>query len=175
MVTENDPREWIDLLDEARGRRAAAPAYCKVLYQYGSALVGKRTWKKKHLVAHFSDYVSVADEAFLWLCLDTYLPRWNKGNNERNGQDNEQVLVLSQKFLKDKGHNVKTANGNRCGWTREGIDKFNYYFGQIRHERQRHNRAFDVSFKTYCQEVASTRRVVARRVEDNYPTAYNCL
>ena len=110
IVAESNPQEWLDLIDEARARRSAAPAYCQLLHTYGSALVGKKTWKKKHLIEHFSDYVSVADEAFLWLCLDTYLPRWNR--NEVDKTNDETVLILSQKFPLEKGHKIKTANGN---------------------------------------------------------------
>ena len=71
--------------------------YAKLMKAYGGALIVINDWKKKHLTESFSHYVTVADEAFLWLCLDTYLPIYNPTDVDCINPTDGHILMVSNK------------------------------------------------------------------------------
>ena len=98
LVTERtENRTSLTYIADARERRKDLQAYTKLLMAYGGALVGINDWKKQHLTASFSKYVTIADEAFLWLCLDTYLPLYNPTNIDSINPTDGHILMVSNK------------------------------------------------------------------------------
>ncbi len=178
---------------DARERRRNVTAYSKLMMIYGGALIGIKDWKAKHLTASFSQYVTVADEAFLWLCLDTYLPIYNMGNIGDINPNDGQVLMMSHKdtgndnsatpstptgntgTTKQKFNTSPTATGNRYGWTKEGIMRYNHYFRAITQERKEFNN-FDAYFLEVCQANATPLQTPRSQQNKELPAlACNCL
>ena len=183
----------LQFIAEARERRRNKLAYATLLQAYGGALVGINLWKKQHLTSSFSEYVTIADEAFLWLCLDTYLPIYNRNDigainptggailmvsNKDSGLDNPGTPVrpnVSEKDLTNTRKTSPTANGNRYGWTKEGIMRYNHYFRRISEERS-DDTTFDTFFLKKCQENATPAQTKHVSKQQEIPTfAFNCL
>ena len=183
----------LQFIAAARERRRNQKAYTTLLRAYGGALVGINVWKKQHLTSSFSEYVTIADEAFLWLCLDTYLPIYNRNDIGSINPTDGAILMVSNK---DSGSNISvtpskptvsedavsntrqtspTANGNRYGWTKEGIMRYNRYFASIAQER-RSDTTFDTFFLQQCQEHATPAQTKTVSKNQETPTfAFNCL
>ena len=123
LVHEEPNVPLLQLFPLARERRINEQECMQMLFRYGGALIGKKKWKTNCLTKKFSDYVTTADEAFLWLCLDTYLPICNPDNVRNANREIQQTFMISnQELERNKENNVaKTANGNRYGWTAEAI------------------------------------------------------
>ena len=183
----------LQFIAEARVRRQNQSAYATLLQAYGGALVGVNIWKKKHLTSPFSEYVTIADEAFLWLCLDTYLPIYNRNDiGDINPTDGGILMVsnkdtgcekiatplkptVSQTPVSNTRQTSPTANGNRYGWTKEGILRYNRYFQSISHER-RENTTFDTFFLQQCQKDATPARTkTLSKTQETPMVAFNCL
>ena len=178
----------LQFIAEARERRSNELAYATLLQAYGGALVGINLWKKQHLTSSFSEYVTIADEAFLWLCLDTYLPIYNRNDigdinpteggilmvsNKDSGLDNPATPVREKDVVNTR-KTSPTANGNRYGWTKEGILRYNHYFSQITQERSR-DTTFDAYFLKKCQENATPAQTKYVSKQHETPTfAFNC-
>ncbi len=194
MLTERaNNNTSLAYIADARERRRNVTAYTKLLKIYGGAIIGIKEWKTKHLIASFSEYVTVADEAFLWLCLDTYLPIYNIGNIDEINPTDGQILMVSHKdtgnynsttpstpngntgTTKQKLNTSPTATGNRYGWTKEGILRYNHYFRAIAQERKEFNN-FDAHFIQECLANASPIQTSMSHQKKVLPTlACNCL
>ena len=181
-ATENlddDPREEtvLELLPRARQRREHADAYMKLLFRYGGALIGKKKWKTSCLTKSLSEYLTTADEAFLWLCIDTYLPIYNPQNIHDTNREVQQTLMVSNHAMANNKENMvsKTANGNRYGWTTAGIQEYNKYCHEIVHERHEYGKTFDDAFLTHCQEHTSPTKKTVARPRTPPIQAWNCL
>ena len=191
-LLENSNESELQFIVDARVRRRNPSAYTTLLRRYGGALIGINIWKKQHLTSSFSDYVTTADEAFLWLCLDTYLPIYNRNDiGDINPTDGD-ILMVSNKDSgsdssltptsptsdKEAVFNTRqtspTANGNRYGWTKEGILRYNRYFRSIAEERE-HDTTFDAFFLKKCQENATPAQTKYVSKQHETPTfAFNC-
>ena len=183
----------LEFIAEARERRRQPRAYAKLMKAYGGALIGINDWKKKHLTESFSHYVTVADEAFLWLCLDTYLPIYNPVDVDCINPTDGHILMVSNKDtgvsknsatpLTPTGNDgitqktpktSPTANGNRYGWTKDGILQHNQYFKAIERERKEITN-FDAHFLKECQQNANTMQSTAQQIRETPTLALNCL
>ena len=191
LTTTNESE--LQFIGDARVRRRNPSAYTTLLRKCGGALIGTNIWKKQHLTSSFSDYVTTADEAFLWLCLDTYLPIYNRNDIGDINPTHGGILMVSNK---DSGSESSltpssptsdeeavfntrqtspTANGNRCGWTKEGIMRYNRYFSEISQER-RSDTTFDAFFLKQCQENATPAQSKTVSKNNERPMlAFNCL
>ena len=193
LTARTENRTLLTYISDARERRKDLQAYTKLLMAYGGALVGINDWKKQHLTASFSKYVTIADEAFLWLCLDTYLPLYNPTNIDSINPTDGHILMVSNKdsgldnsatpltptsndSIKTKTRNTSpTANGNRYGWTKEGILRYNRYFTAIEQERKVHTN-FDAYFLKECQANATpAQTTTAQKIQETPTFALNCL
>ena len=166
------------VLAEARERRQNASKYMKLLFEYGGALIGKKKWKTNSLTKHFSDYVTVTDEAFLWLCIDTYLPLYNPADKHKANPEIKRILMVSNHatdMLDKATEKPKTASGNRYGWTTMGIQLFNKYCEDIMEERRMSSNQFDDDFLTYCQTNTLPHKRTAAEQKKTPIKAWNCL
>ena len=167
----------LSLLDKARERRQNAEEYMKLLFRYGGALIGKKKWKTNSLTKRFSDYVTIADEAFLWLCIDTYLPVYNRVDKYNANPAVKRILMVSNQATENNKDKAKprTASGNRYGWTTAGIQEFNKYCEAIADERTMSSNKFEDDFLEYCQ----TNTLPQHRPNTGPKTppikAWNCL
>jgi len=174
-------RALLELICNARRRRYAhGDEYNELLHRYGGALIGKKKWKTNCLTHRFSDYTTVADEAFLWLCLDTHLPVYNPSNiGNANSVQKKQMMVSVKKNKQandlENKENVTTANGNRFGWTHDAINKYNKYFKSIAEEREAMSETFDEAFVRYCNDKASNKDSASTTVRKEIVTACHCL
>ena len=177
LVHEEPNVPLLQLFPLARERRMNEQECMQMLFRHGGALIGKKKWKTNCLTKKFSDYVTTADEAFLWLCLDTYLPICNPDNVRNANREIQQTFMISNQDLeRNKENNVaKTANGNRYGWTAEAIRTHNRCCQAILRERDTCGKGFDAAFLQHCQEhIVPPKRTVVR--EKTPPIkAWNCL
>ena len=167
----------LELLPRARKRREHADAYMKLLFRYGGAVIGKKKWKTSCLTKSLSEYLTTADEAFLWLCIDTYLPIYNELNINNSNREFQQTLMVSNNAIANNKEKMvsKAANGNRFGWTTAGIQECNKYCHEILRERREYGKPFDDAFLTHCQEHTSPTKNNVARPRTPPIKAWNCL
>ena len=168
----------LSLLAKARERRQNANEYMKLLFKYGGALIGKKKWKTNSLTKRFSDYVTIADEAFLWLCIDTYLPLYNPNNKHKANPEKQMILMVSNHATADTNKHTekpRTASGNRYGWTTAGIQEFNKYCEAISAERRMSSNKFEDDFLTHCQANTLPKNKTNTGPKKPQIKAWNCL
>ena len=144
------------------GRRLQAHAYTWLLEKYGPAIVGKRTWRTKHHKVKFSKLATVADEAFMWLCIETYSPHGRIAHVAASTSP----LMMSPptRANKDKSSSLRvmtqTSNTRkgRCGWTNEGINLYNFHFKAIQLDRSKYGDDFDTAMMEHFQETIDSKK-----------------
>ena len=134
-------------------RIASLPAYIELLNCLVRAMVGKKVYVKNRMTKPLSEWFTRTDEAFLLLCLESYVGKWNQEWMRAN-------LVLAappqppqqQEGEQKQGEDCKEAlytgrsQGTKCSWSNEGLEHFNALMVDVYRDRQENGTSFDFVF-----------------------------
>jgi hypothetical protein len=79
-----------------------------------------------------SEWFTYTDEAFLLLCLESYVPKWNRAW-AREQQEGQQNMTAADE--EDARYTGK-AKGLKRGWTDEGKERMNALLVDVARDRQ---------------------------------------
>ena len=100
-------------------RIASRAAYIKLIDCLARAVVGRKVYMENRMATPLSEWFTYTDEAFLLLCLESYVPKWNRTwAQQEEGQRN--VAAADE----DARYTGKTK-GTKLGWTKEGLERMN--------------------------------------------------
>jgi hypothetical protein len=123
-------------------RIASRAAYVELLDCLARAVVGRTVYMKNRTTTPLSEWFSYTDEAFLLLCLESYVPKWNRAwARQQEGQN-----VAAAADEEDARYTGK-AKGTKLGWTDEGKERMNALMIDVARDRQANGTHFDIIFK----------------------------
>jgi hypothetical protein len=59
-------------------RTQSRPAYVELVDCLARAVVGRKVYIENRMTKPLSEWFTLTDEAFLLLCLESYVPKWNR-------------------------------------------------------------------------------------------------
>jgi hypothetical protein len=114
-------------------------AFTFIVEHLAGAVIGQRKWKTGRCYTTLSKSMSVSDEAFMLLLLENQYEMWKDSETTRVGRGKYTENAPNKKF---------------CGWSKDGIRRFNQLHVQVRDNRN----------KQYCKEVEeATYKMLAER------------
>jgi hypothetical protein len=137
--------EWIDSIDEedviptydelSNYRGARDLHYLEIWCTYFfPAVVGTHYFKKNATQARLSKFVTVSDEAFALTVIENFYDRWtveaaHKAKGEACNPDSLPVAKWTD------ANGAVGKNGNKCGWSNDGIRQFNVHTTNVELQR----------------------------------------
>jgi hypothetical protein len=120
-------------------RNSNNKAFTFLVENLAGAVIGQRKWKTTRCYAPLNKHMTVSDEAFMLLVLENQYKLWIKTDSTKVGRGQYTKNGPNRKF---------------CGWTKEGMRRFNKLLEEVRGNRN----------KQYSDEVEDvTLKVLAER------------
>jgi hypothetical protein len=120
-------------------RNSRNAAFTFVVENLAGAVIGQRKRKTTRCYAPISKHMTTSDEAFMLLVLENQYDLWIKADSNKVGRGKYTENGPNRKF---------------CGWTNEGMRRFNTLVSEVRDNRN----------KQYCDEVEDmTQKALAVR------------
>jgi hypothetical protein len=117
-------------------------AYMELLDCLARAVVGRKVYMESRMTKPLSEWFTYTDEAFLLLCLESYVPKWNRAwAQQRQQQEGEQNVEYE-----DARYTGKTK-GTKLGWTKEGLERMNALMIDVVRDRVANGEHFNNIFK----------------------------
>jgi hypothetical protein len=113
-------------------------AFTFLVEHLAGAVIGQRKWKTTRCYAPVAKHMSVSDEAFMLLVLENQYEMWLNSETTKVGRGKYTENGPNKKF---------------CGWTNEGMRRFNKLLEQVRDNRNKqYSDAVEVTvFKTLAE------------------------
>jgi hypothetical protein len=93
---DDEEDEAVKTMTEAINQRRKAPEeYIKLLNHYGPALKGTVYWMNNKTTKTTTELLTITDEAFIAICIINYGDRWKKEWKIRQGQEDEEDMIVS--------------------------------------------------------------------------------
>ena len=91
-------------------------AYAVLLDCLVRAVVGRKVYMKNRMTKPLSEWFTYTDEAFLLLCLESYVPKWNRAWSQKREGLHTGVTTVAEdaKFTASKG-------GQMNSWLRNEV------------------------------------------------------
>jgi hypothetical protein len=122
-------------------RNASRAAYVELIDCLARAVVGRKVYMDNRMTKPLSEWFTYTDEAFLLLCLESYVPKWNRAwARQEEGQQN--LAAVDE----DARYTGKTK-GTKLGWTKDGLECMNALMIDVARDRQANGAHFDNIFK----------------------------
>ena len=122
-------------------RNASRAAYVELIDCLARAVVGRKVYMDNRMTKPLSEWFTYTDEAFLLLCLESYVPKWNRAwARQEEGKQN--LAVVDE----DARYTGKTK-GTQLGWTKDGLDCMNALMIDVARDRQANWAHLDNIFK----------------------------
>jgi len=122
-------------------RNASRAAYIELIDCLARAVVGRKVYMDNRMTKPLSEWFTYTDEAFLLLCLESYVPKWNRAwARQEEGQQN--LAAVDE----DARYTGKTK-GTKLGWTKDGLERMNALMIDVARDRQANGAHFDNIFK----------------------------
>ena len=102
-----------------------------IVEHLAGAVIGQRKWKTTRCYAPLTKHMSISDEAFMLLVLENQYELWMNSETTKVGRGKYTENGPNKKF---------------CGWTNEGMRRFNKLLEEVRTNRN----------KLYSKEVEET-------------------
>jgi hypothetical protein len=114
------------------------------------AVIGQRKWKTTRCYARLSKHMTVSDEAFMLLVLENQYELWINSDSNKVGRGKYTEHGPNRKF---------------CGWTNEGMRRFNELLEDVRGNRNKQysDEVEDMTLKA----LAERHRALMRRSGKN--------
>jgi hypothetical protein len=176
MDDEDD--EAVEIMKEAIiQRRKATEQYIELLNHFGPALKGTVNWTKNKTIKTARELLTISDEAFIAICIINYGDRWKKEWKIRQGEEDEEEMIVSKKMCCDCAlfekceiltmihqlpkFTVPRKGKRSCdegklhslnGWSNEGLEMFNKIAKAVMLDRNKRGEEFDQEFKEKMEE-----------------------
>ena len=128
---------------EARKNTVFYPQFCKTFLK---CVVGDTKWRSNHLKLPMGEFVTVTDEAFALLitfnCHERWQEMWVQQNWQAKNSLGEKSVWVTPKFTNGGKNSQNGRTRKHCGWSNEGIQKFNELCVFVQQDRKEH-RGFD--------------------------------
>ena len=102
-------------------RIALRAAYIELLDCLVRAVVGRKRYVENRMTKPLSEWFTYTDEAFLLLCLESYVPKWNRAWARQQQEGQQNVTAADEEDARYTGK----AKGLKRGWTDEGKEQMN--------------------------------------------------
>jgi len=124
-----------------RGNGTNNRAFTFVVEHLAGAVIGHRRWKLNRCYTPLSEAMTVSDEAFMLLVLENNYELWKDAASNRVGRGKYTENARNRKF---------------CGWSDEGIKRFNKLIEEVRVNRGQQYKV--MVEKEVCQTLAERYR-----------------
>jgi hypothetical protein len=124
-------------------RSASRAAYIELLDCLVRAVVGRKRYVENRMTKPLSEWFTYTDEAFLLLCLESYVPKWNRAWVRQQQEGQENMTAADEEDARYTGK----AKGLKRGWTDEGKERMNALLVDVARDRQANGENFDIMFK----------------------------
>ncbi|KAI2508216.1 hypothetical protein MHU86_6145 [Fragilaria crotonensis] len=98
-----------------------------------------------------SEWFTLTDEAFLLLCLESYVPKWNRewaqSSRAPIAAAAERQQEGEQKKATVKTHCTGRSRGTKRSWSKDGLERFNGLMVDVYRDRQANGANFDNIFR----------------------------
>ena len=152
-------REFV--LQNVMGMRTiqSRPAYIELLDCLVRSVVGRKVYVDNRLTKPLSVWFTLTDEAFLLLCLESYVPKWNRAwalasqppvaapAQEPLAQEQQEEGAEQQQRDEDDARYTGRSRGTKRSWSREGLERFNALMIDVYRDRQTNGTHFDNIFR----------------------------
>ena len=120
-------------------------AFTFIVEHLAGAVIGQRKWKTTRCYAPLAKHMTVSDEAFMLLVLENQYELWIKTDSTKVGRGKYTENGPNRKF---------------CGWTKEGMRRFNKLLEEVRGNRtkQYSNEVEDNTFKALAERYKAVMR-----------------
>ena len=119
------------------------------------AVVGRKVYIDSRMTKPLSEWFTLTDEAFLLLCLESYVPKWNRGwakssrapvaaaaaAAERQQEEGEQTVGDEDALYTGK------SRGTKRSWSKDGLERFNGLMIDVYRDRKANGANFDNIFR----------------------------
>lgn len=118
-------------------------AFTFMVEHLAGTVIGQRKWKTTRCYAPLNKHMSVSDEAFMLLVLENQYDLWVNSDTASVGRGQYTKNGPNKKF---------------CGWTNEGMRRFNQLLDEVRANRlkQYSKEVEDATFKTLAERYKTT-------------------
>lgn len=115
------------------------------------AVVGRKVYIDSRMTKPLSEWFTLTDEAFLLLCLESYVPKWNRewaqsscapvAAAARQQEEGEQTVGDEDALYTGK------SRGTKRSWSKDGLERFNGLMIDVYRDRQANGANFDNIFR----------------------------
>jgi hypothetical protein len=138
-------------LESITGMRSIASraAYIELLDCLARSVVGRKVYMDNRMTKPLSEWFSYTDEAFLLVCLESYVPKWNRAwaRRQREGGQQQNAAAAEDEEQDEDARYTGKAKGTKLGWTDEGKERMNALMIDVARDRQANGPHFDIIFK----------------------------
>jgi hypothetical protein len=117
------------------------PAYVELLDCLVRAVVGRKVYIDSRMTKPLSEWFTLTDEAFLLLCLESYVPKRNRewaqssrapvaAAAARQQEEGEQTVGNEDALYTGK------SRGTKRSWSKDGLERFNGLMIDVYRDRQ---------------------------------------
>ncbi|KAI2505583.1 hypothetical protein MHU86_8825 [Fragilaria crotonensis] len=108
------------------------PAYVELLDCLARAVVGRKVYVDNRMTKPLSEWFTLTDEAFLLLCLESYVPKWNRewAQSSRAPIAAAAAAERQQEGEQKEGDGEDAlytgrSRGTKRSWSKDGLERFN--------------------------------------------------
>jgi hypothetical protein len=123
---------------------ASRAAYMELVDCLARAVVGRKVYMESRMTKPLSEWFTCTDEAFLLLCLESYVPKWNRAWAQQQQQPEG---APEQNVEYEDARYTGRTKGTKLGWTKEGLERMNALMIDVVRDRQANGTHFDNIFK----------------------------
>ena len=140
-------------------RKTKTKAYVQLLDCLGRAVVGRKVYIENRMSRPLSEWFTLTDEAFLLLCLESYVDKWKQEWAQAPPADEapQQQQDGGQQVDNDEARYTGRSQGTKRSWSKEGLERFNGLMVDVFRDRQVNGAHFDVIFREDDQKVQQTK------------------
>jgi hypothetical protein len=119
-------------------RNSRNMAFTFVVENLAGAVIGQRKWKTTRCYARLNKHMTASDEAFMLLVLENQYELWINADSNKVGRGKYTENGPNRKF---------------CGWTNEGMRRFNTLLDEVRGNRNKQysDEVEDVTLKALAE------------------------
>ena len=122
-------------LDNIKGMRriVSRDAYIELIVDcLARAVVGRKRYMENQTTKPLSKWFTYTDDAFLLLCLESYVPKWNQAWARQQEEGQQNVTAADEEDARYTGK----AKGLKRGRTDEGKERMNALLIDVALDRQ---------------------------------------
>ena len=124
-------------------------AYVELLDCVVRAVVGRKVYIDSRMTKPLSEWFTLTDKAVLFLCLESYVPKWNR---EWAQSSRAPVAAAAAAARQQKGEQkvgdedalyTGKSRGTKRSWSKDGLERFNGLMIDVYRDRQANGANFD--------------------------------